>query len=308
MARLKMKIKRQDKNICKTIKTSYQDRKIMSLGIAFKGPEGIVLAADSRVTLTGQIQAPGQPITLLPSTYDNATKPLRVKGQDFVGAVTYGVGAIGQNEPRTAHSYIPEFEHELLGIGRLTVQEFAVRLSKFFLKKWNEQKMPTVQGQDMVFIVGGYDEGAPYGKVFDFLIPSQTDPIEKHNASGSFGLVWGGQREYADRLIHGYDGRLPDLTKNFLGIDDKKAGELSKHLQDQLQAPVPYAFLPLQDCVDLAIFLIRTTIIMQHWIVGIRGVGGAIDVAVITQTGGFKEIQRKRIMGEAYYEAGNDIP
>jgi hypothetical protein len=47
---------------------------------------------------------------------------------------------------------------------------------------------------------------------------------------------------------------------------------------------------------------------MQHWIVGIRGVGGAIDVAVITQTGGFKEIQRKRIMGEAYYEAGNDIP
>ena len=30
----------------------------MSLGIAIKGPEGIVLAADSRVTLFNQVQPP----------------------------------------------------------------------------------------------------------------------------------------------------------------------------------------------------------------------------------------------------------
>lgn len=47
----------------------------MSLGIAFKGPEGIVLAADSRVTLMTQLA--GQNI-LLPATYDNATKMLSV--------------------------------------------------------------------------------------------------------------------------------------------------------------------------------------------------------------------------------------
>src|SRR5438552_2555883 len=95
----------------------------MSLGIAFKGAEGIVLAADSRVTLMAMIagqqapgqQAPGQqaPGLAIPSTFDNATKLLRVTGQDFVGAVTYGVGAIGQQQPRTAHSFIPEFEAEL---------------------------------------------------------------------------------------------------------------------------------------------------------------------------------------------------
>jgi hypothetical protein len=268
----------------------------MSLGIAFKSPEGIVLAADSRVTLTGQIQQPNQPITLLPSTYDNASKLLKVKGQDFVGAVTYGVGAIGQTEPRTAHSYMPDFAQELKDEGRLGVQDFAERLSKFFLDKWNEQKMPTNLGQDMVFFVGGYDEVATYGKVFEIHIPSKPTPLEWHK--GQFGLVWGGQREYADRVIHGFDGRLPELTKNFLNLDDKKRDELQKHLQSQLQAPVPFAFLPLQDCVDLAIFLIKTTITMQHWLVGVRGVGGAIDVAVITQEKGFSDIQKKEIRGE----------
>lgn len=45
----------------------------MSLGIAFKGPEGIVLAVDSRVTLTQAITV-GSQVILVPSTYDNAIK------------------------------------------------------------------------------------------------------------------------------------------------------------------------------------------------------------------------------------------
>ena len=74
--------------------------------------------------------------------------------------------------------------------------------------------------------------------------------------------------------------------------------DLHDRLKGEFQAQVPFAFLPLQDCVDLAIFLIRTTITMQHWVIGIRGVGGAVDVAVITPTNGFTEIQQKKIRGE----------
>jgi hypothetical protein len=49
----------------------------MSLGIAFKGAEGIVIATDSRVTLTGLSQIQGQQVAI-PYTFDNATKLLRV--------------------------------------------------------------------------------------------------------------------------------------------------------------------------------------------------------------------------------------
>ncbi|MEX2245143.1 MAG: hypothetical protein WEC75_00480 [Dehalococcoidia bacterium] len=262
-----------------------------------------MLAADSRVTLMAQLAQPGgQPPLLVPSTFDNATKLLRVQGQSHVGAVTYGLGAIGQAEPRTAHSYIPEFEQQLAGTNRLTVQDFATRLSDFFMEKWQAQNMPAAgQGQDMVFLVGGYDEGAPYGRVFEVFIPSRPVPHEQHGGAGEFGLVWGGQREYADRLIQGFDGNLPALVQAFTHGDDAQREALRLDLRAKLQVPVPFAFLPLQDCVNLAIFLIRTTIIMQQWIVGVRGVGGAIDVGVITQTDGFSEVQRKKITGQDGY-------
>ena len=54
----------------------------MSLGIVFKGTEGIVLAVDSRVTLMAQLQGQLQltlpagtqpPVVLMPATFDNAT-------------------------------------------------------------------------------------------------------------------------------------------------------------------------------------------------------------------------------------------
>ena len=80
----------------------------MSLGIAFKGPEGIVLAADSRVTLNAS-RKDGNKEVVIPATYDHATKLLRVSHQKHVGAITYGLGAISNKEPRTAHSFLPEF-------------------------------------------------------------------------------------------------------------------------------------------------------------------------------------------------------
>ncbi|MBI4524806.1 MAG: hypothetical protein HY695_13465 [Deltaproteobacteria bacterium] len=271
----------------------------MSLGIAFKGPEGIVLAADSRVTLTAQVQ--GQNVQI-PVTYDNATKLLRVAGPDhnFIGAVTYGLGAIGQQEPRTAHGYIPEFEEELskANTGRLPVQDFAQRLSDFFMRQWNAQTSGPYQGPDMIFLIAGYDPGAPYGRVFEIGIPSRPVPFEHHGKLGDFGIVWGGQKDFAARIIHGFDDRLLNIAQQFLQLADQQRDSLRDHLLSQLQVAIPFPFLPLQDCVDVATFLIRATITIQSWVVGVRGVGGAIDVATITRTEGFKPVQQKSIVGE----------
>jgi hypothetical protein len=273
----------------------------MSLGIAFKGPEGIVLAADSRVTLNNAFPQPNGQIMVVASTFDNATKLLKVKGQDFVGAVTYGIGALGQREPRTAHSFIPEFESALNGNHpgqRVKVEEFAQELSDFFLAQWNAH-MPggTVQG-DMVFLVGGYDEGSPYGRVFEVFIPSRPKPNELYAAAGQFGAAWGGQREHVDRLLNGYDSQVLDIVQAEFSPDPTKKNEFKNKLDQLTTTPIPYPFLPLQDSVDLSIFLIRTTIRIQTWMIGIRGVGGAIDIATITKTDGFKAVQAKQIVGE----------
>ena len=263
----------------------------MSLGIVFKGPEGIVLAADSRVTL--MTQAVGGP--MFASTFDNTTKLLRVNGQDYVGIVTYGLGAIGQTNPRTAHSYIPEFEASIKQ-SRLNVKKIAEELGKFFMERWKDQKMPKPDewiGQpEMVFLLGGYDEGEPYGCVYEVGIPNRPTPKPWHESG--FGPVWGGQQEFVGRLIHGFDPSLVTVIKDHLHLSDEQADSLKKEL-DKLQVSIPYQFLPLQDCINLSTLLVRTTMEMQSFYLGLRGVGGNIDVAAITKTAGFQPIREKEV-------------
>ena len=266
----------------------------MSLGIAFKGPEGIVLAADSRVTLTYTSPGNNDQVVIQHSTFDNAEKLLRVKGQDFVGAITYGAGAIGSREPRTANSYLPEFEEEL-GDARLSVPDFSKALSDFFMKQWKEAKM-SPEANPMVFLVGGYDEGDAHGRVFEVGVPNLPEP--KEHFEGHFGARWGGQFELTNRVIHGFDPRLPTAVQDLLGIsENERDPELAQKLQNQLQLAIPWQFLPLQDCVDLSIFLVQMTISLQKWMVGLRGVGGVVDVATITRTEGFRAVQKKKVTG-----------
>lgn len=269
----------------------------MSLGIAFKGPEGIVLAADSRVTLTAEMQqAEGKMI--LPCTFDNATKLLQLNSHNYAGVVTYGLGAIGQTEPRTAHSYLPEFEDELLKeeINRFSINDYALKLSNFFMKQWKNSMPDSYNGPPMVFLIGGFDENGVYGRVYKVEVPSSPKPEERHPKE--FGVTWGGQMGPIFRLIKGFDPELPSKVQTFLNLTEEQKTQLVTHLEQELSLRIPYPFLPLQDCVDLSILLIRTTMEIQNWLIDVRGVGGAIDVATITRTEGFKPVQRKKVLGE----------
>jgi hypothetical protein len=257
----------------------------MSLGMVIKAPEGIVLSAESRVTLAATPPA-GPPIHV---NFDNATKLFGFNSpHNYVGVVTYGLAAIGL---RTAHSFLPEFEATLPG-DRLTIAEFAKQLSNFYLAQWNVSPPPNYTGPQMTFLVAGYDNNQPYGRVYQFDIPNVPNPVE--HQSGGFGLTWGGQREMVDRLLQGYDNNLPGLLTANLGLNPTQQTALNTTLQ-QLQLPIPLQALPLQDCVNLALFFLNTTILGQRLTVGIRGCGGEIDVAVVTRREGFKFLRRKEL-------------
>jgi len=252
-----------------------------------------VLAADSRVTLEAQRQ--GAPTLLV--NFDNATKLLSFSKPDgphrYVGTVTYGQAAIGL---RTANSFVPEFE-EGLPRGRLKIEDFAKRLSDFFMKQWQAGMPADYAGPSMTFVVGGFNEGEPYGRVYLIEIPNSLSPTEQHGKPGEFGITWGGQREFVDRLLRGYDPRLPELVKNALHLEPAQMSEVMNALQP-LQMSTPVQMLALQDCVNLAIFFIHTTIEAQELSVGVRGVGGEIDVATVTRRDGLQFVQQKKIVGE----------
>ena len=256
----------------------------MSLVVAVKGTEGIVLAADSRERLTSQDR--------WPSSFDNATKLFTLGApHNWIGTVTCGVATIGG---RTPYSLMPEFE-PTLGEDRLSVREYAERLSAFFQDRWESSERRRNIGS-AEFYVGGYDENEPYGTVYYFSIPNFPTPME-YNAGG-FGVIFGGQHDIADRIVHGYDPRLLPILQQFFSLSDEQVEEFATHLADTIEHKAPYDILALQDCVDLAIYLIRATIMAQSLSIDYRGVGGPIDVATITRTDGFRWIQRKEIRGE----------
>ncbi len=265
----------------------------MSLGVAIKGPEGIVLAADSRVTLEAR---PANTNFVLPVFYDNATKLLSFSKHPKVGAVTYGQAVIGM---RTAHSLLPEFEVGLQ-TEQPSVADFAGELSRFFLERWQASMPKDYPGPQMTFIVAGFDQGEAYGEVHLFEIPGSPQPVVR-TAKDGFGMTWGGQLDIVSRIVSGYDPNLPQLLAAASGQPQAVIeGWLSKILP-QVQLSVPFEFLPLQDCVNLATAVIRSTMIFQDTAVRMRGVGGPIDIAIIRRGKGLEFIQRKTLAGEMGY-------
>ena len=213
------------------------------------------------MTLQFSIQQQGH-TAIIPATYDNAIKLLRVKKQEFVGAITFGNAVFDQQQPRTANSFLQEFE-ATLPQDRISVKDFATKLGEFYLAKWNAAHMPS-GGDPTGFIVGGYDDNEPYGRLYLVTIPTQPAPSEL--LANTFGLQMAGQNSVANGLL--------------------------------AQAPIPWQLLPLQDCIDVAILAVKTTAELQKFVTDIRGVGGPVDVAIITKIDGFRYIQSKSLRGE----------
>jgi hypothetical protein len=265
----------------------------MSLGIVINSPEGVILAAESRVTLSFK----DENSNLMHINFDNATKLLSFSNpHNYVGAVAYGQSAIGQ---RTIHSFLPEFEASLPK-KRISIDEFAKKLSDFFMIQWQKTMPSDYKGPSITLVVGGFNEGEPYGCVYIIEIPNKPTPEIRGNKL-TFGITWGGQREFVDRLISGYDNNALAIIQKTCSVDATKIPDLMKELQT-LQMKIPLDTMALQDCVDLAIFFIRTTIIGQQLTIGLRGCGGPIDVATITRRDGFRYIQKKSVFGEVRHK------
>jgi len=270
----------------------------MSLGIVIKCPEGLVLAAESRITLGAKLNTP-QGTQQIPVYFDNATKLLSFSDPNTsVGVVTYGQAVIGQQNPRTAASLLPEFESGLPK-ERLTVLDFAEKISEFYLKQWRVTMPPDDQianFPNMTFVVAGFNIDNIYGQVYIVDIPRAPKPVER-NKDNQFGITFGGQQEIVSRILMGYDIRLPDTLQKGLNLSPEQALKFSELIK-QFQLAIPLQVLALQDGIDLACFFIRTTMDAQKLSIGVRGVGGNIDIAVIKRNQNLNFIQQKKEHGE----------
>lgn len=174
----------------------------------------------------------------------------------------------------------------------MKVVDIARSLGQFYLTQWNTIGT-SPDAEPIIFLVAGFDKDEPYGRVFQVSVPTAIEPEEYW--PNDFGVRYTGDWVLADGIINGIDPRALNLAKEELSLWDNQVKRLKERWAKELAPNIPYRFLPLQDCVDLATFLVTMTAVVQSWTVGGRSVGGPVDVATITRTQGFQAIRQKQI-------------
>lgn len=230
----------------------------MSFIITIHTYEGVVMAADSRLTLNTKVPVAGGTRDLS-IQFSNATRKL-FSTRRGVGISTCGDAGIKGNP---IAGYLMQFalEHPTD-----EPEQLARKLTPF-LKVLN----PSL---DATFHVSGYDNaGVQYvARVFTF--DGSVRPID----TSIQGVIWNGELDVMQRLLN-------EVWE--ADASGMPAGKLPRYT-------IPWNYFSLQDAVDFAKFAMETTIGAIRFQDRPKTVGGPVDVLVLKRNGG-EWIQRKSL-------------
>lgn len=242
----------------------------MSLVIAVYVPEGIVMASDSRQSLTIEGKSPeGEEFRMQTPSSDAVTKTFLLEdpqvgisnfGQDLLGGVPMG-------------SYIKRFvEEEITDADDVT--SVPEKLIKYLRNSFPDAKAG--------FHVAGYKKEGKVSMPYVYHCHVARNAVERHNikADGAlvYGAAWSGETDVITSIV------------NPVAVKDEKGG-------DRVLRPVPriiWDAVTLQDAIDFSIYGIRTTIDTMRFQARPKTVGGPIDVLVLTPEES-KWVQRKEL-------------
>jgi hypothetical protein len=245
----------------------------MTIAVGVACPEGLVIGADSRASLVND--------GYFRIVSDSTHKIFDIGGR--FGVATFGWAFI---EGNTIAGAIEEFAAQTKLRG--DVDDVTGKLRDFFrerierhLKEGHDQPPP--EGVDVLgFIVGGYDSSG-VGHLKLLYLPSGRIADGASTAAGDVGAHWQGETDVFTRLLKGYDAARVDISS------------WPAEEQDQLHKAeylIPFFTMTLQDAVDFATFMIRTTIDMQRFSHGTSGepnalpsCGGPIELLAVTARG-----------------------
>ncbi len=226
----------------------------MSLVVTVYAREGIVMAADSRLTLTFQRTITGQsPHTVSVTSSDSARKLFLTPHR--VGISAFGVASVnGAPIAGVIESFIVE---HLKGTA-LPPRETADALLAYFASVGVKQ--------DSSFHVAGYRATGSSLTQEVLFVSLAAGTLTQLNPTDQQGANWGGEIDIFQRLMNevalvGSGGAAPTPIPSF---------------------GVPFQWFTLQDAIDFAHYAMRATIDTMRFQSREKTVGGPVDVLVIT--------------------------
>jgi len=147
--------------------------------------------------------------------------------------------------------------------------------------------------------VAGIDDDL-IGRAYSVYIPKGV-LLEKDTKTG--GVMWIGQTDVLVRIVKGFALEIVNL--DFMKEATTKNKPAVEKQLNQLEYLINWGTMTLQDAVDFGVLITRTTESIQRFSDGtflspggITGVGGDIDVAVITPEKGFIWLKKKQLIAE----------
>lgn len=268
----------------------------MTIALSLKVNDGVVLATDSASTLTIQDNQ-GNPKDMV---YNHANKVFNLRKGLPIGLMTWGLGSIGNS---SIERLVKDFRAQIssddsdwfVGIDSdYQLEDIAGRFRDFIYDEhYIEAYGDSGSKPDIGFMIAGYSADRDMAEEWRLQIeggdcrgPNQVREI------GDCGVSWSGRPHAIHRLYLGYDARLQDLLVQ-AGLDSDEVDEFLSGAQELLKAPIIWDPMPIQDAIELARFLVDTTINYHRFLPGSDVVGGPIEIAAITKHERFKWIDRK---------------
>jgi hypothetical protein len=267
----------------------------MTIAVALKVRDGIVLAADSATTLTV-----GNGVA---NIYNHANKVVNLRKGKPIGFMTWGLGGFGSASIATlakdfrAEVWPSKFETSY------NVHDVAVAVREHFVSAAGDtlQRVPE-EVRGFGFLVAGHAPNQHLGEAFVVEVNPATaewrDPVEV--LAGEEGIVWYGDPRWIQRLILGFDvSGLSIALVDRLGLDQAQLPQVVDAVRAETEAPFTNPAMPIQDAINLGGFLVDVTKGAVAFTPGAPTVAGLTEIAAVTKHEGFKWVSRKHYFDQA---------
>lgn len=263
----------------------------MTVCVAIKVHDGIVFAADSAVSMA----AVGSQTVV--NVWQHGLKVFNLHRELPIMAMCAGMGNFGS----ASVSYLAKDLRLKLtanlpgGTNNYTIKDIADFASQYFQAEYAKINPPPTNPSTFEFWIGGYSANAMHGEIWKLEIANGQPvlPYRLHDPKlGEHVLLWGGQTQAISRLVLGCDPQLaqfiplPNLLK--------------------AQTPLVAPFMPAQDAINLADFLVDMTKRYVAFMPGADTVGGDTDIATVTRHEGFKWVCRKHYYSQHLNRGATD--
>jgi hypothetical protein len=140
-------------------------------------------------------------------------------------------------------------------------------------------------------VLGGYSANQFFPEEYGMVVPTTPPYRVRPDQSGNpdFGASWYGLTDAIVRFHFGRDDRLPAILQQS-GVPDAVVQAVMSKINLEIQYPVLFNAMPLDDAIGYAKFLVGLTIQRFRYVIGAELCGGPICAATISRKQGYTPI------------------